>query len=172
MGETPNSNPEEQEPESEFNRLADEVKKAIENAPPEEEFLERQKVMSKATKKFLKKEEITGEEKKIIENISGQVEFPDFEVMEDILCGQFGFDYEAFAKFVEHERAHFDTAKQEGLEPKILIKFFKSADGKSIRFAPAVKIKLEKDRENLAESFKKVAQAPDRLSQSDREIIE
>ncbi len=152
-------------------RLYDEVEGAIKNAPAEQEFLERQKAITKIMRKHMSGEDVSEEEQKSLENTLGQVVFSDFESLENVLCDGFGFDEDAFKKFAEHEKDHFETAQREKLDPQILIKFFKLADG-SIKFVPSVRMRFKKDKEGLANSMKKVMKAPIRLSKSDKEKIE
>ena len=152
--------------------LLDKISKAAGSAVLKEEFEQRQKKIDEAAKKMVSGQKLSKPEIDFLSQKSfpNEVEFSSFELMAETFL-RIGLGQELIDEIVEHERAHFDAAKEKGLDAKIIIKFYKLKDG-SIQFLPAVKTGFKEGDDSTPENIRKVASSPIAPSPSDKSKIE
>jgi len=170
-------NPENREPGQEQNELKveeflNEIAAAAGSAPSIEEFESRQRKITDGAKKVISGKKLTEEESRFLaqESFPGEVKFPNFEIMTEVFF-KLGLTQDLINGIVEHEKAHFDTAEAEGLNPSIIIKFYKLKDG-SIQFLPSVRSGFKEGKSGVSESLKKTYGSPSTPSPSDKERME
>jgi len=162
----------EQQNELEIEALLDKIAKAAGSAVLKEEFEQRQKKIDEAAKKMVSGQKLIKPEIDFLsqESFPNEVEFSSFELMAEVFL-RIGLGQELIDEIIEHERAHFDAAKEKGLDAKIIIKFYKLKNG-SIQFLPAIKTGFEEGGDSTSENIRKVVSAPSTPSPSDKSKIE
>ena len=171
MGETPKTNPELESHEAEINKFLDEIALAAGNALPVEDFEKRQKTIEAVAKKMIAGKQLTEDEFKILsqESFPNEVSFPDIQTLVEVFS-KMGLEENLIKEIAEHEKSHFDSAKERGLSAQPIIKFYRKKDN-SIQFLPAVKVGFVAGGGSTADNIKRVASSPQELSPSDKDII-
>lgn len=164
-------NPEKQEISNkngaEVEKVLGEIAKAAGNALPIDEFEDRQERIDLAAKKMRVGKKLSREELILFsqESLPNEASFPSFEIMREAFL-RIGLSQDLINEIVEHEKAHFDAAKEKGLSATIIIKFYRLKNG-TIQFLPAVKTGFIEGRADTPESIEDVAGAPATPSPSD-----
>ncbi len=158
--------------EIDLEALLNKIANAAGSALSIDEFERNQKIMTDAGKKMtsgvkLHQEEINFLAKKDWQN---EVYLHNFKIMREVFV-KLGMTEEQIKYFEEHEGAHFEEAKKLGLNPEIIIKFYKLKNGQ-IKFKTAIKIGFKEGISSTSESLKSIAKAPKEPSPHDKKMVD
>lgn len=157
--------------DEEWNQLIDKVEDALNNPPTEEEFFEAEKMRNEAVAKFMKGgplAELLKEEEK---PMKGVVDIPSAEVLRLVMLQILG-DAKLAQEQADHEREHYDSAIQHGLNPKFIIRFLKNKNS-STDIIPGVSFKLPEigDEEEMRQAIINITTQVSELSLSDEQQL-
>lgn len=115
--------------------------------------------------------EVLIEDKKHNEE-SGELELSNVEEMLAFLTDLF-HDERLAKELTDHEKSHLDELRSRGLDGHLVFRFFKDQDGNMLG-RPGVRLTIPEtgDEDEIRANLKSVVEAPDDLSDTDKQILE